>query len=183
MRAMMIRIGMLEAIHRWDVTTFHRIVSSRTPGTLVAAARFISRGADGWVYPLVPFIVWLLGYAQAARFSCVLVSAFFIERCVYVVAKRSFKRRRPSNVVPGYQSHVVASDEFSFPSGHTSAAFLVVSTLVLFYGPAFAAFYVWASAVGASRVILGVHFPTDIAVGSLMGSGIALTTCVLFATS
>lgn len=177
---MTIRTGMLDAIHRWDVSTFHRIVSSRLHGTLVHAARLVSRGADGWAYPLVPFIVWLLGFGQVARFSIVLVMAFIAERCVYLVAKRSFKRRRPANVVPGYRSHIVASDEFSFPSGHTSAAFLVVSVLVLFYGPAFVLLYVWSAAVGASRVILGVHFPTDIAVGSLMGSGIALSTWMFF---
>lgn len=177
---MMIRTDMLDAIHRWDVSTFHRIVSSRLHGTLVSAARFISRGADGWVYPLVPFIVWLLGFAQAASFSIVLAMAFIAERSIYLVAKRSFKRRRPANVVPGYRSHIVASDEFSFPSGHTSAAFLVVSVLVLFYGPTFVLLYVWSAAVGASRVILGVHFPTDIAVGSLMGSGIALSAWMFF---
>lgn len=172
---MMIRVSMLETIHRWDVSTFHRIMSSRRHPPMVKTARLISKSADGWAYPLIPFIIWLLGYPDAARFAWLVALAFGVERAIYLVAKRAFKRRRPANVVPGYRSHIIASDEFSFPSGHTSAAFLAVSLLALSYGPSFSPLYFWAAGVAASRVILGVHFPTDIAVGSLMGSGIAVT--------
>lgn len=149
---------------------------------MVKTARIASRSADGWVYPLLPFIVWLLGHSDAARFAWLSTLAFGVERGVYLVAKRSFKRRRPANVVPGYHSHVIASDEFSFPSGHTSAAFLAVSLLVLSFGPVFAVLYLWAAFVGASRVILGVHFPSDVVVGSLMGTGIAATVYCCLAT-
>ena len=66
----------------------------------------------------------------------------------------------------------------SFPSGHTSAAFLMVTLLVLFYGPIFAIFYLWAGSVALSRLVLGVHFPTDVLVGSLLGSSIAFLSFV-----
>lgn len=172
---MMIRVSMLETIHRWDVFTFCRIASMRLHRPLVRLARIVSRTADGWAYPLVPLVVWLSGSELATAFLLACLMAFGIERGIYLVAKNAFKRRRPAHVVPGYQSHVIASDEFSFPSGHTSAAFLMTSLLVLFFGPLFAVFYIWSTLVGASRVILGVHFPTDTAMGSLLGSSIAFS--------
>jgi len=165
---------MLETIHRWDVSTFRRITSSQLHRTLVKSARVISASGDGWFYPMVPVITYFLGYpALAEQFFYVAGIAFIIERTIYPIAKHSFKRRRPANIVPNFESVIVASDEFSFPSGHTSAAFLMTSMLVLFFGPMFAGLYLWAAAVGCSRVILGVHFPSDILVGSLMGTGIA----------
>ena len=92
--------------------------------------------------------------------------------------KNGLKRRRPANIVSNYQSIIEAGDEFSFPSGHTSAAFLMVTLLVLFYGPIFATFYLWAGSVALSRLVLGVHFPTDVLVGSLLGSSIAYLSFV-----
>lgn len=170
----MMRAGMLQVIHQWDVLTFRRIVSARLHQTLVETARTFSHSADGWAYPLVPLLAYLSGYEHALVLFYGTVLALGVERTIYLIAKRGFKRRRPANVVPGYRSHIVASDEFSFPSGHTSAAFLMVTLLVTFCGPAFAVLYLWAVCVGASRIILGVHFPTDILVGSIVGTSVAL---------
>lgn len=179
MRDMMVRMTLLETIHRWDVFTFQWIMSAGMHRALVRLARVVSMTGDGWPYFLVLIPLYLLGY-EVTTFVIVGGTAFAIERLVYFIAKRSFKRRRPGRVVSGYQSHIDASDEFSFPSGHTSAAFLMVSLLVLFYGPAFAAFYLWAVFIGLSRIILGVHFPTDILVGSMMGAGIGWSVYTAF---
>jgi membrane-associated phospholipid phosphatase len=63
----------------------------------------------------------------------------------------------------------------SFPSGHTSEAFALATSLSLTYpkwyivGPSF----LWAGAVGYSRMDLGVHYPSDVLVGAIIGSGCA----------
>lgn len=170
----MIRVGMLETIHRWDVSTFERVVSSHLNHSLTTGARLLSKTADGWLYPLIPALVLALEYPQPGLFLQACLVAFASERAVYWVVKNAFRRRRPARVVRGYQSHIIASDEFSFPSGHTSAAFMMVTLLIAFYGPAFIILYAWSLLVGASRVILGVHFPTDTLVGALMGTTFAL---------
>ncbi len=163
------RPHVLTAIHEWDVFTFRRVVTRPTSSPLIRAARFVSHTGNGYLYPLVPLAVLLAGFAKPLQFLQLALVAFGIERVIYLFAKNSFKRKRPANVLPNYHSVINASDEFSFPSGHSSAAFLMTSLLVVFYGPMFAVLYIWSAMVAVSRVLLGVHFPTDILVGSILG--------------
>ena len=66
-------------------------------------------------------------------------------------------------------SFTVPSDKFSFPSGHTAAAF-VMACVTLYHVPELAVLVLpLAVAIGASRVALGVHYPTDIAAGMVLG--------------
>lgn len=176
---MMIQANFLDAIQRWDVFTFQRIASSRLHAMLVRVARLISRTGDGWAYLFVPAALYLLHGREADAFLVACTVAGLAERVVYLVAKQGFRRRRPPKVLPGYHSHIVPSDEFSFPSGHSSAAFLLVTLLVALYGPLLSIGYLWATSVAMSRVVLGVHFPTDLLVGALMGCsiGLAVTSC------
>ena len=168
------QMSVLQRIHQWDVDTFLG-VASHLHERIVRTAYFASKTGDGWLYPVIPFAILWSGFADE-WFLLTCASAFAIERLVYFAAKNSFKRRRPGNIVPGYSSHIIASDEFSFPSGHTSASFLMVTLIVIEFGIFATPLYLWALVVCVSRIILGVHFPTDIMVGCLMGSGIALAT-------
>ena len=47
---------------------------------------------------------------------------------------------------------------------------------IIAFGGAYTAMLIWSSLVGASRVIIGVHYPGDIVAGAVMGSGIAIGT-------
>lgn len=172
--------GVLNWIHQWDVFTFRRIHSSRRHKALVSKARQVSRTGDGWLYPFTPVVVYAMGHPLAETFFLGALIAFGVERLVYMVAKKGFRRRRPGSILPGYTSEIKASDEFSFPSGHTSAAFLMVTLLVMFFGWPFAVLYIWACAVAFSRIVLGVHFPTDTMVGAVMGITLAFSVYATF---
>ena len=108
-----------------------------------------------------------------------LAAALILERGLYFSLKNSLKRRRPQEAVPGFRSLITASDQFSFPSGHSSCAFLLATSLVLVYGAPVAIIYLWAGAVALSRILLGVHFPGDTLAGALMGTSIALLSAEL----
>ena len=177
---MTIRLPILEAMHEWDVETFSRIVSRPSDCQLLKIARWVSRTGDGYLYPLVPLVIALAGFSQPLIFLKMALAAFGIERVIYLLAKNSFKRRRPANILPGYHSIIIASDEFSFPSGHSSAAFLMVTLIVVTYGAQASILYLWAGSVACSRVLLGVHFPTDIIVGATLGASIAVLTSSSF---
>jgi undecaprenyl-diphosphatase len=101
--------------------------------------------------------------------------------------KQGVKRSRPAQIIPGFSSIIVPSDHFSFPSGHTSGAFIFATALSLsladtnfisgFNAESLMIFtvYCWAVMVGLSRVMLGVHFPGDTLAGATLGFSITVS--------
>ncbi|HYL88651.1 MAG TPA: phosphatase PAP2 family protein [Burkholderiales bacterium] len=97
----------------------------------------------------------------------------------YSVLKRSTLRPRPYQVVTAVERGAAPLDAFSFPSGHTlhAAAFTLVAVI---YYPALApALVAFALLTAASRVVLGLHYPSDVLAGAALGTGIAAASfCV-----
>ena len=89
--------------------------------------------------------------------------------------KNAVNRKRPYNALSGV--HTVGSTErsASFPSGHTSSAFTVATMVSLQYPkwyvivPSFA----WAGMAGYSRMAIGMHYPSDVLMGAVVGAGSA----------
>lgn len=151
------------------------VLLQQSQSRLAQHSRALSRTADGYLYVLFGALI-ALSPAGGETFLGHIVLAYALERVCYWVMKNSLRRKRPYDALPGFRSRIVASDEFSFPSGHTSAAFLFVTLVVLYLGPLALPLYLWAAAVGMSRVYLGVHFPSDTVMGALLGTAIALST-------
>jgi len=158
----------------YDQRTFLWCAAFSHTKNLHTAARIISRTGDGYLQVFLPLLIWAYIGASAFTFVNILVFAFTVERSLYWVLKNSLKRRRPPAAIPRFKAMITASDEFSFPSGHTSGAFLL-AILVSNYIPVLAIpLFIWVACVGLSRVILGVHFPADIIAGMALGGSIAL---------
>lgn len=163
----------LQSINRCDLQMLLWFVHRRHRQLWIAFARALSRSGDGLLQVLLPTLLLALDRQTGSTVFLVTAAAFAIERPLYWVLKNGCQRRRPPEAIPSFSSVIVASDRFSFPSGHTCGAFLLAA-IVAFHYPALALpMYLWASGVGLSRVVLGVHFPTDILAGALLGSGIA----------
>ena len=96
-----------------------------------------------------------------------------ISTATYLALKRRTSRPRPYQVVPAVAVGAAPLDAFSFPSGHTlhAVAFTIVA---LAYYPALAPILVvFTLLTAASRVVLGLHYPSDVLAGAALGAGIA----------
>ncbi len=144
------------------------------------SARWLSRTGDGPLYLIVAMMLVWLDAQRGQMFFWVGVIAYIIDVSLYLLLKNLIKRDRPAVTIKGYQALITPSDRFSFPSGHTAAAFVFATLVTVFY-PLFALLcLIWAAAVGASRVLLGVHYPTDILAGAVLGVSSALLGLFLY---
>ncbi|WP_417362317.1 phosphatase PAP2 family protein [Gallaecimonas pentaromativorans] len=140
-------------------------------------ARWISRTGDGPLYGLIALAFWMSQWPSLQAYVLDLLYAFAIELPLYVLLKHGFRRPRPVVALQGVQAFIKPSDQFSLPSGHTAAAFVMASMAIGHFGLVGLLLLPWAMLVGLSRVLLGVHFPSDILAGAALGSCV---TCIVF---
>jgi undecaprenyl-diphosphatase len=161
---------LLKKINHFDVVAFQWCLSRKHAAKIAAISRWVSHSGDGIYYFIIGITLALFEKIYGQSFLSTGLIAFTIELPLYVLLKNSIKRRRPDDVITEFVAFLIPSDKFSFPSGHTAAAFLMAA-LVAFYYPAFSPLaYSLASLIGFSRVLLGVHFPSDILAGALLGT-------------
>lgn len=150
---------LMDRVHRWSAPQWVRL-------WMICATRC----GDGWLWYALGLFILLFGGPE--RFLA--VGASFLAAGVGVAfflwAKRFTGRRRPCHIQPHCWSTLLPPDQFSFPSGHTITAFAVLTPMMSVY-PAFTLEFTFvALSVAASRIILGMHFLSDVIVGALVGS-------------
>ncbi len=133
----------------------------------------VSRVGDGWIwYAVIACLPWA-GGAVGPSVSVRMLAVGTVDLLVYKIIKRWIARPRPYRSCPGIRACARSLDEFSFPSGHTlhSVAFSLILTV---YYPRLALF-VWpfTMLVAVSRIVLGLHYASDVVVGGLIGGVIA----------
>jgi undecaprenyl-diphosphatase len=125
------------------------------------------------------------GGGLAAQLGLRIGAAATLSLAASFPLKRMCSRARPSQVVVGLFPLAKDPDGFSFPSGHTCAAFSVAMAVgPLALGPPgalTALATIMAAGIGFSRVYLGAHFPLDVLAGGMIGSALGLFTRLLFA--
>ena len=160
-----------------DFRILYDLQQHRTPKTDVAM-RWVSNSV--WLTPAVPLGMAVGGWATDDRpllnNSATVGCAWLGTMGLTVGTKFIARRPRPYQAYPDVLVPMTTEPDPSFPSGHTSMAFCTATSLSLLYPHWYVVVpsMLWASAVGFSRLYLGVHYPSDVLTGALIGAGVAI---------
>ena len=100
---------------------------------------------------------------------------FLISSAITISVKKLVNRQRPFVTYPFIIKRDTESGSESFPSGHTSSAFCTATELALRYPTWYVIVpsYIFAASVGWARMYQGVHYPSDVLAGAVVGAGSA----------
>ena len=138
-----------------------------------------SRAGDGWLWGVCGLFVLLFGGSKKYHALAAASLAAISGVAVFMAVKRLTGRERPCKIEPHW-ADLIPPDRFSFPSGHAITAFAVSQTLGSFYPSWHWMLTLVALNIGASRVILGMHFLSDVLVGMILGLLIGHTAASMF---
>jgi undecaprenyl-diphosphatase len=138
--------------------------------------RVISRLGDGVFWYLLMTLLPALYGSEGLLTALHMLLTGGLSLALYKLLKQGTTRARPCDTYPGIHRHAPALDRYSFPSGHTMHA--VGFTLALgLHLPLLAALVApFAGLVAMSRLVLGLHYPSDVLMGALIGVTMALLT-------
>jgi undecaprenyl-diphosphatase len=133
-----------------------------------------SRLGDGVFWYTLLLALWLRDPLDSSHALFHILSVALIGTLLYKFIKGKTLRPRPFNVYPSIVCVGKALDQFSFPSGHTLHAVSFSILIVAHYPALFWLVVPFSLLVALSRPILGLHYPSDVLAGGLLGAGIAI---------
>jgi len=160
---------LMRRLHKWRPPRWFR-------WWMIAATRL----GDGWLWYAVGALLLIFGgpsrYAAFAS-SGVAAGAGIM---LFVALKKASRRKRPCHLEPHCWAMILPPDQFSFPSGHSITAFAIAVPIGLFYPELRVPLLFTAASVATSRIILGMHFLSDVLAGSALGAALGYASFCLF---
>jgi undecaprenyl-diphosphatase len=134
---------------------------------------FISKAGDGGVWYVVILALPFLYGQSGVVTSWDMIRVAFVNLLLYKVVKQVAGRARPCAMDANITVGTAPLDQYSFPSGHTmhAVAFSMVATA--HHSELTWVFVPLSSLIALSRLVLGLHYPTDVIAGALIGGYVA----------
>lgn len=111
----------------------------------------------------------LLGKNSTRIMGLEAIAALFFGQIFVQSLKKIMSRERPYKIIEQLHTFGIDLRDYSFPSGHTTASFSLATTIALNMPRLGLFVFVMAMLIGISRIYLGVHYPTDVAAGIILG--------------
>lgn len=169
----------LESLLEWDRHWTRRLNASVGIAPLRLLFRLVSRLGDGVFWYSLMFALSVAQGLPGLEVAFRMFAAGMIGLVVYKSLKVRTGRPRPYKVLGDIRAGITPLDAFSFPSGHTlhAVAFTVVAVS---HFPALSWVLVpFTALVAISRVVLGLHYPSDVLAGAAIGAGVAQAVLAL----
>jgi undecaprenyl-diphosphatase len=132
-----------------------------------------SRGGDGWLWFFLGLALALFAPGDGFRIVTVGFASWLSGVAVFKSIKLLGRRERPCAIEPHCWAGISPPrDRFSFPSGHTISAFAIALPWGAYYPHLMAGLLFIAFSIAASRVVLGLHYLSDVLAGIAIGTAI-----------
>lgn len=139
--------------------------------------RLISRLGDGVFWYTAMLAIVVANGNDGVPATLHMIGGGLLGLVIYRWLKNKTLRPRPYQIHQDIWLTGHALDQFSFPSGHTLQAVLMSTLAISFYPILALPLIIFTSLVAISRIVLGLHYPSDVIAGGLLGFSIA--QCVL----
>ena len=166
----------LRELQRWDRALCIQLNQGLRYAMLVRAFQGVSWLGNGifWYALMLALLLIHRGQAVLPVLHMALVGA--VCTASYKMLKRGTLRPRPFEVVPFIAAGAPVRDKFSFPSGHTLHAVAFTLVACAYYPQLAVVLVPFTLLTAASRVVLGLHYPSDVLAGAAIGATVALAS-------
>jgi undecaprenyl-diphosphatase len=169
-------------IENHDHRVMHQMNQWKAPRWIRFWMLAATRMGDGWLWYSLAAIVLIGGGPSRSAAVGAAMCAALAGVLVFKILKALSRRQRPCQLEPHCWAKILPPDRFSFPSGHTMTAFSIASVVSFFYPSLEGPLYFLAVSIAVSRVVLGMHFLSDVLAGAVLGSALGITSIVVFAS-
>ena len=152
-----------------------RLNRGASNGSLRTIFRVASRLGDGVIWYAMLALLPLLYGRVAIRPVVIMAITGVVGVLLYKVLKKVCVRERPFITHSSISLAMPPLDRYSFPSGHTLHAVAFAWQAIAAFPELSSVLVPLASLIAASRVVLGLHYPTDVLAGAAIGAGLATT--------